>query len=99
MRGLNDQHRVDSPFSIPRDDDGPATRRARAMEDIDRQRTLEYFERLGKERVRLYAAIDCERFLGGWQVRELADQWLAGQDGDNRARPLWRRLLRRQRQS
>lgn len=69
--------------------------RTRILEDVDRQRTLEYFERLGKERVRLYAAVDCERFLGDWQVRELADQWLAEQDAVPRSRPLWRRLLRR----
>lgn len=69
--------------------------RKRILEDVDRQRTLEYFERLGKERVRLYAAVDCERFLGDWQVRELADQWLAEQDAPQRPRPLWRRLLRR----
>ncbi|MBP2232196.1 hypothetical protein [Azospirillum agricola] len=65
------------------------------MEDIDRQRTLAYFERLGKKRVRLYAAIDCERFLGGWQVRELADQWLAAQEAEDASTPLWRRLGRR----
>nr|WP_295830070.1 hypothetical protein [uncultured Azospirillum sp.] len=67
------------------------------MEDIDRQRTLAYFERLGKERVRLYTAIDCERFLGDWQVRELADQWLDAKNAEDRprllGRPLWRRLL------
>lgn len=71
---------------------GGSTKTARAMEDIDRQRTLEYFERLGKERVRLYAAIDCERFLGGWQVRELADQWLDAKEAEKGGRPLWRRL-------
>lgn len=63
------------------------------MEEIDRQRTLEYFERLGPERVRLYTAIDCDRFLGNWQVRELADEWLAGKEAEERAKPLWRRLL------
>ena len=67
------------------------------MEDIDRQRTLAYFERLGKERVRLYTAIDCERYLGDWQVRELADQWLDAKNAEDRprflGRPLWRRLL------
>ena len=67
------------------------------MEDIDRQRTLAYFERLGKERVRLYTAIDCERYLGDWQVRELADQWLDAKNAEDRPRlldrPLWRRLL------
>lgn len=63
------------------------------MEDIDRQRTLDYFERLGKERVRLYTAIDCERFLGDWQVRELADQWLDAKNAEDMAQPLWRRLL------
>ncbi len=73
----------------------PSADRKRILEDVDRQRTLEYFERLGKERVRLYAAVDCERFLGDWQVRELADQWLAEQDAAPRPRPLWRRLLRR----
>lgn len=65
----------------------------RAMEDIDRQRTLEYFERLGKDRVRLYAAVDCDRFLGNWQVRELADQWLAEKDAEAQTTPLWRRLV------
>lgn len=68
---------------------------ARAMEDIDRQRTLDYFERLGKKRVRLYAAIDCDRFLGGWQVRELADQWLATKEAEDAPRPLWNRLAGR----
>ncbi|CAO3407881.1 hypothetical protein [Azospirillum largimobile] len=63
------------------------------MEDIDRQRTLDYFERLGKERVRLYTAIDCERFLGDWQVRELADQWLDAKNAEDMVQPLWRRLL------
>ncbi len=71
-----------------------------AMEDIDRQRTLEYFERLGKKRVRLYTAIDCERFLGGWQVRELADQWLAVKDAEDGSKtPLWRRFRERRRSS
>lgn len=75
------------------------------MEDIDRQRTLAYFERLGKERVRLYTAIDCDRFLGDWQVRELADQWLDAKNAEDTPQslgrsfgrqlglPLWRRLL------
>ncbi|AWU94686.1 hypothetical protein [Azospirillum ramasamyi] len=63
------------------------------MEDIDRQRTLDYFERLGKERVRLYTAINCERFLGDWQVRELADEWLDAKNAEDTPRPLWRRLL------
>lgn len=67
------------------------------MDDPDRRRTLDYFERLGPERVRLYAAIDCERFLGGWQVRELADQWLAAKEAEARSRPLWRRLMQRAR--
>lgn len=67
------------------------------MDDPDRRRTLDYFERLGPERVRLYAAIDCDRFLGGWQVRELADQWLAAKEAEARARPLWRRLMQRAR--
>lgn len=65
------------------------------MQDIDRQRTLDYFERLGKERVRLYTAVDCERFLGGWQVRELAEEWLAAKDEEERSTPFWRRLMRR----
>jgi hypothetical protein len=66
------------------------------MERIDRQRKLDYFERLGPERVRLYAAIDCERFLGNWEVLELADQWLAGKEAEKQAAPpLWRRLTRR----
>jgi len=64
------------------------------MQDIDRQRTLEYFERLGKERVRLYTAVDCDRFLGGWQVRELAEEWLAAKDAEERSAPFWRRLLK-----
>ncbi|AWK86283.1 hypothetical protein [Azospirillum thermophilum] len=64
------------------------------MEEIDRRRTLDYFERLGQTRVRLYTAIDCDRFLGDWQVRELADEWLAGKQTEDRAQPpLWRRLL------
>ncbi|CAO3448527.1 hypothetical protein [Azospirillum largimobile] len=63
------------------------------MEDIDRQRTLDYFERLGKERVRLYTAINCERFLGDWQVRELADEWLDAKNAEDTPQPLWRRLL------
>ncbi|PWC36460.1 hypothetical protein [Azospirillum sp. TSO35-2] len=63
------------------------------MDDIDRQRTLAYFERLGKERVRLYTAIDCERFLGGWQVRELADEWLDAKHAEGAPKRLWRRLL------
>ncbi|MBP2301644.1 hypothetical protein [Azospirillum picis] len=63
------------------------------MEDIDRQRTLAYFERLGRDRVRLYTAIDCERYLGDWQVRELADQWLDAKQAEEQPRPLWRRLL------
>lgn len=63
------------------------------MEEIDRRRTLEYFERLGKERVRLYSAVDCDRFLGGWQVRELADEWLDAQEAENGRLPFWRRLI------
>lgn len=62
----------------------------------DRRRTLDYFERLGRDKVRLYTAVDCERFLGGWQVRELADQWLAEKDAEERkTAPLWRRLIDR----
>lgn len=63
------------------------------MEEIDRRRTLDYFERLGRERVRLYAAVDCDRFLGDWRVRELADEWLAWKEAEDRTRPLWRRLI------
>ncbi|HYG86331.1 MAG TPA: hypothetical protein VD978_08745 [Azospirillum sp.] len=65
------------------------------MQDIDRRRTLEYFERLGKERVRLYTAVDCDRFLGGWQVRELAEEWLTGKDEEERSTPFWRRMITR----
>ena len=65
------------------------------MHDIDRQRTVEYFERLGKERVRLYTAVDCDRFLGGWQVRELAEEWLAAKDEEERSTPFWRRMIKR----
>jgi len=65
------------------------------MDEPDRQRTLDYFERLGPERVRLYTAIDCDRFLGGWQVRELADQWLDAKEAEVRPRSLLSRLLRR----
>lgn len=65
------------------------------MQDIDRQRTLEYFERLGKERVRLYTAVDCDRFLGGWQVRELAEEWLSAKDAEERSTPFWRRIIGR----
>ncbi|WP_207455427.1 hypothetical protein [Azospirillum sp. SYSU D00513] len=65
------------------------------MDNTTRQRTLEYFERLGLDKVRLYVAIDCERYLGDWQVRELADQWIASKDDEARRRPLWRRLLGR----
>ncbi len=64
------------------------------MQDFDRQRTLDYFERLGKERVRLYTAVDCDRFLGGWQVRELAEEWLTTKDAEERSAPFWRRLMR-----
>lgn len=52
------------------------------MFEVDRHRTIEYFERLGRDRVRLYTRIDCDRFLGGWQVRELADEWLAAKDAE-----------------
>ena len=65
------------------------------MQDIDRQRTLDYFERLGKKRVRLYTAVDCDRFLGGWQVRELAEEWLNAKDAEERSTSFWRRLMRR----
>ncbi|WP_448190345.1 hypothetical protein [Azospirillum sp. sgz301742] len=64
------------------------------MQDVDRQRTLEYFERLGKERVRLYTAVDCDRFLGGWQVRELAEEWLAEKEAEERSAPFWRRMMK-----
>lgn len=63
------------------------------MEEADRHRILAYFERLGQRRVRLYSAVDCDRFLGGWQVRELADEWLAVKDAEAKAAPLWRRLM------
>ncbi|CBS87967.1 hypothetical protein [Azospirillum lipoferum] len=43
--------------------------------------------------MRLYTAIDCERFLGDWQVRELADQWLDAKNAEDTPQPLWRRLL------
>lgn len=65
------------------------------LSDDDRQRTIEYFERLGKDRVRLYAAVDCDRFLGNWQVRELADHWLAQKDSEAADLSIWKRLLRR----
>ena len=67
----------------------------RAMDHTDRQRTIDYFERLGRDKVRLYSAIDCDRYLGDWQVRELADQWLADKATEERPVPLWRRLVRR----
>lgn len=63
------------------------------MDEADRQRTLAYFERLGKDRVRLYTAIDCERFLGDWQVRELADQWIEAKEAELRSATLWRKLV------
>lgn len=62
------------------------------MEEADRRRKIAYFERLGPERVRLYAAVDCDRFLGGWQVRELADQWLAGKEAEKANKTFWSRL-------
>ena len=65
------------------------------MSPMDRQRTLDYFERLGRDKVRLYSAIDCDRYLGGRQVRELADQWLAEKAAEERPVPLWRRIVRR----
>ncbi|MGQ9368754.1 hypothetical protein [Azospirillum sp. ST 5-10] len=66
------------------------------MSEDDRRRTLQYFERLGKDRVRLYAAVDCDRFLGNWQVRELADDWLTAKDEEERASAsFWRRLIGR----
>jgi hypothetical protein len=70
-------------------------RTVHVLSDDDRQRTIEYFERLGKDRVRLYAAVDCDRFLGNWQVRELADQWLAQKDAETADASLWKRWLRR----
>lgn len=63
------------------------------MEEQDRQRTLDYFERLGRERVRLYSAVDCDRFLGNWEVRELAEQWLSAKDAEENRQPLWRRVI------
>ena len=69
------------------------------MDYESRQRTLEYFERLGVDKVRLYVAVDSERYLGDWQIRELADEWLASKENEQSApslwQPLWRRLLRR----
>lgn len=62
------------------------------MDETDRRRTLAYFERLGKDRVRLYAAIDCERFLGNWQVRELADEWIAAKEAELKGVSLWQRI-------
>lgn len=70
-------------------------RTVHVLSDDDRQRTIEYFERLGKDRVRLYAAVDCDRFLGNWQVRELADQWLAQKDAETTDASIWKRWLRR----
>jgi hypothetical protein len=63
------------------------------MENQDRERTLAYFERLGPERVRLYTRIDCERFFGGWQARELAEEWLAARESDANAGGFWRKLV------
>ena len=74
---------------------GPVFSVKRVMDDATRQRTLEYFERLGLDKVRLYVAVDCERYLGDWQVRELADQWITSKDDEARSRPLWRKLLGR----
>lgn len=63
------------------------------MDETDRERTLAYFERLGKDRVRLYTAIDCDRWLGDWQVRELADEWLEAKRAETAAGPFWRRII------
>jgi hypothetical protein len=71
------------------------------MDEKDRLRAIQYFERLGKERVRLYSAVNCDRFLGSWQMRELADEWLAVKVEEERvagASP-WRRLVNRCRAS
>ena len=67
----------------------------RSMDPMDRQRTLDYFERLGRDKVRLYSAIDCDRYLGGWQVRELADQWLDEKAAEEGRMPRWRKTVRR----
>ncbi|CAK0754682.1 GNAT family N-acetyltransferase [Azospirillaceae bacterium] len=50
------------------------------LDPVMRDRYLAYFERLGERRVRLYSRINCDRFLGNWQVRELADHWLEAKD-------------------
>lgn len=55
------------------------------MDDTDRARALDRFERLGRDRVKLYSAIDCDRYLGDWQVRELADAWLEAKDSEARS--------------
>lgn len=63
------------------------------MDATDRERTLAYFERLGRDRVRLYTAIDCDRWLGDWQVRELADEWLEAKRAEAANGSFWRRII------
>jgi hypothetical protein len=50
--------------------------RSAPMTDDDKRRLVEYLERLGERRVRLLSAVDCDRFFGNWQARELIDDWL-----------------------
>lgn len=66
------------------------------MDEQMRRRHIAYFERLGEQRVRLYTAIDCDRYLGDWQVRELADQWLEAKVLERQAATAdWKRRLRK----
>ncbi|MDR3516342.1 MAG: hypothetical protein P4M00_11025 [Azospirillaceae bacterium] len=54
------------------------------MNDLERSRLIDRLERLGEQRVRLFSAVDCERFFGGWQVREAIEGWLDGKEAARR---------------
>ena len=62
--------------------------------DDNRQRCLDWFERLGEDKVRLYAQLDGERFFGDWPTRQLAWNWLAHQEEERRGRRRRARLRR-----
>lgn len=57
------------------------------MTQEDRTRLIDYLERLGERKVRLYSGIDCARFFGGWQQAEVVEAWLDGRARGRRRRP------------
>lgn len=46
------------------------------MNDLKRSRLIDRLGRPGDQRVRLFSAVDCERFFDGWRVHKAIEGWL-----------------------